>query len=304
MKDQICDIKTGLCGVSAEQKNDTIASQPIEQTDKITIQYFTDPICSACWVMEPLLRKFELEYHSFIHLETIMGGLLKNWDGFLDAANGISSPADVAPHWEEMGSYFHMPISGEVWRTDPLSSSYPASFAYLSSKNQGLDAAKAYLRRIREMVFIEGKNISRFSILLQAAKELGLDTSQFEADYHSKQTLSLFEDGLSLAARLGIGGFPTLVFSDGINQPIYLSGIKEYQVYVDTLKQFVHATKEETSFTIPSALELSKYLSTKEVAWLLGIDEKECLAQLNTLYHNNSIVRTPVEKGYYWSKIN
>lgn len=45
-----------------------------------------------------------------------MGGLLEKWgDGPVDPANGISGPADVAGHWQEVGEQARMPIDGTLW---------------------------------------------------------------------------------------------------------------------------------------------------------------------------------------------
>ena len=93
----------------------------------IKIIYYTDPICSSCWGIEPQLRKLKLEYGNFIEIEYRMGGLLPDWSY---NSGGISKPSDVAHHWDEVSAYYDMPIDGNVWLTDPLSSSYPASIAF------------------------------------------------------------------------------------------------------------------------------------------------------------------------------
>jgi predicted DsbA family dithiol-disulfide isomerase len=69
--------------------------------EKLNVLYFTDPICSACWIVEADLRKLVAEYGASIQFKTIMGGLLPDWEGF--SSQGITKPADVATHWREMG---------------------------------------------------------------------------------------------------------------------------------------------------------------------------------------------------------
>src|SRR5213595_2938868 len=91
--------------------------------EKIRVIYFTDPICSSCWTVEPQLRKLLVEYGDNIALEYHMGGLLPSWDMF--TSGPISKPADVGRLWDELGAHSEMPIDGEVWRADPLPSSYP-----------------------------------------------------------------------------------------------------------------------------------------------------------------------------------
>ena len=56
----ICDPVAGICGIRENADNSGTASHSIEKP--ITIIYFTDPICSSCWGIEPQLRKLKLEY--------------------------------------------------------------------------------------------------------------------------------------------------------------------------------------------------------------------------------------------------
>ena len=37
--------------------------------DKINIIFFTDPICSTCWGIEPHINKFKLEYGHLVDIE-------------------------------------------------------------------------------------------------------------------------------------------------------------------------------------------------------------------------------------------
>lgn len=40
---------------------------------EINILYFTDPICSTCWIIQPQLRKLQLEYENQVNIEYKMG---------------------------------------------------------------------------------------------------------------------------------------------------------------------------------------------------------------------------------------
>src|SRR5690606_22099041 len=123
-----CDIETGICGVAEESTG--LQAFTLPQQASVDVYYFTDPICSHCWALEPALRRFEHEYGHQFRLRTVMGGLLENWNGFEDAKNGISSPADVAGHWREVGEKSRMPIDGSLWHDDPVTSSFIPSRVY------------------------------------------------------------------------------------------------------------------------------------------------------------------------------
>jgi predicted DsbA family dithiol-disulfide isomerase len=127
---------------------------------------------TSCWGIEPQLRRLKAEYGDYIQIEYRMGGLLYNWNY---NSGGISKPSDVAEHWDQASRYYEMPIDGDVWLEDPLPSSYPPSIAIKAAQLQDEDKALFFLRRIREMVFLEKKNITRWEHLQKAAMETGLD---------------------------------------------------------------------------------------------------------------------------------
>ena len=100
----------------------------INQKNQLNLYYVTDPICSHCWAIEPILRRFVEQYGDYFNFHTVMGGLLEKWhDGPIDPANGIYKPADVAGHWREVGEYSRMPIDGTLMIDNPVQSSYPPS---------------------------------------------------------------------------------------------------------------------------------------------------------------------------------
>ena len=184
----LCAPEKGVCeipdkGEAQNGVNTASVQKPIR------IIYFTDPICSTCWGIEPQLRKLKLEYGDFIDIEYRMGGLLPSWDIY--NSGGISKPSDVAHHWDEVSAHYDMPIDGDVWLEDPLPSSYPPSIAFKAAEMQDKKKALLFMRRIREMVFLEKKNITKWTYLQEAATEVGLDTVRLKKDYEgsAKQLL-------------------------------------------------------------------------------------------------------------------
>ncbi len=88
----LCDTASGACEIPAAGTSENPGSiKP--STKPIQVIYFTDPICSSCWGIEPQLRRMKLEYGSSIQIEYCMGGLLPDWSY---NSGGISKPSDVA----------------------------------------------------------------------------------------------------------------------------------------------------------------------------------------------------------------
>lgn len=164
----LCDIETGMCG-TPDEIADSESKNAIRSTKKsVKLIYYTDPICSSCWGIEPQLRKLKLEYGNAIEIEYRMGGLLPDWSY---NSGGIGKPSDVASHWDDVSVHYDMPIDGDLWLEDPLDSSYPPSIAFKAAQRQDNEKAVLFLREIREMVFLQKKNIAKWEHLEVAAKK-------------------------------------------------------------------------------------------------------------------------------------
>ncbi|WP_211296430.1 DsbA family protein [Paenibacillus donghaensis] len=294
-----CDLETGLCSPQEDNGAEEIW---IQEPPKVSVIYYTDPICSACWALEPSIRKLQEEYGSQFKLEYRMGGLLPGWQAFSDAGNGISKPSDVAGHWEEIARHFNMSMDGDVWLEDPLDSSYPPSIAYKAAQLQGEKRAEAYLRRIREMVFLEKTNIAKEEHLLAAAGEVGLDTGLFLADFHSEAARIAFDKDMEDGRSYNVRGFPTLIFVGPAGKGYAQSGIRPYEQYVQLLEKAAGHSLERQPVELGVEQTMQKYgfLGTEEVRVLLDLDQAGALSQLAALEAAGKLKRVPVKFGEFW----
>lgn len=303
-KNLVCDLSSGMCGEESSEAAVEKINVPSTQK-KVQVLYFTDPICSACWALEPVMKRLVEEYGHYFTLEHRMGGLLKSWEGFRDAGNGISKPADVAHHWDEIGEWSGMPIDGDVWLEDPLESSYPPSIAYKAAQLQGDRLADLFLRRIREMVFLEKKNISKREYLLQAAADVGLDRSRFSQSLDERGTILSFENDMELAKELRIRGFPTLVFRNENGSGLIVRGVSSYESYVSALEQLTESplNRKKNNYSAKDIVEKYHFVSTREVAELIESSIPEALRQLEELADSESIEKVKIRDGYFWRKV-
>src|SRR5574343_1716731 len=162
-----------------------------------------------------------------------MGGLLPDWNY---NNGGISKPSDVAHHWDEMSVYYDMPIDGDVWLEDPLQSSFPPSIAFKAAQLQDQEKASIFLRLIREMVFIQKKNICRWEHIESAATQSNLDIKQLKVDIE-KKAQDLFNEDLELSRDLDVRGFPTMFFVDTTGKREIVYGSKPYTSYVNAIQK-------------------------------------------------------------------
>lgn len=296
----MCNPESGLCEIP------TLASNPtdsvLEKADKkpIKIIYYTDPICSSCWGIEPQLRKLKLEYGNHLEIEYRMGGLLPNWSY---NSGGISKPSDVAHHWDEVSIYYDMPIDGNVWLEDPLDSSYPPSIAFKAAQIQDQEKAILFLREIREMVFLEKKNITKWENLAAAAKTVGLDLEKFKTDYEG-QAQQHFETDLKLGRDLGVRGFPTIFFTDSAGNQEKVYGSQPYSTFESTLLQLL-PTVTKTSYDKTWQGVFSKYhsLTAREYSELTNTPRSQSEAILDSLTKSGHLTKLSTKKGHLWTLV-
>jgi len=291
----LCDPVEGICGIPENRTSRQNAAQNAGKPIKII--YFTDPICSSCWGIEPQLRKLKLEYGNHIEIEYRMGGLLPNWSYY---SGGISKPSDVAHHWDEASMYYDMPIDGNVWLEDPLNSSYPPSIAFKAAQLQDNEKAVLFLREIREMLFLHKKNITKWEPIEVAAKHAGLDSAQLKNDFNGKAK-ELFENDLEITASFGVRGFPTLYFIDHLGNKEIINGSRPYPFFeTAVLKLYPEANK--TAYDKNWEALFSKYssLTAKEFSELSGTPRIESEEQLNKLAATGNLEKQFSKNGSMW----
>jgi 2-polyprenyl-6-methoxyphenol hydroxylase-like FAD-dependent oxidoreductase/predicted DsbA family dithiol-disulfide isomerase len=277
-----------------QKENDSVEAR----NKQIQVLYFTDPICSTCWIIQPLLRKLKLEYDSYINVKYCMGGLLPSWDDYNKGK--IQKPTDAAKHWEEVCALHEMPLDGDVWLEDPINSSYPPSIAFKAAQMQDTSMAILFLRRIKEMVFVEKKNIIKWEFLENAAFEVGLDSARLLRDFNGKAK-ELFREDLQLAADLGVVGFPTLFFSDSANNQYVLKGHQPYESFEKIIYKLIpNAKKKEINADPENLFTIFPRMTDKEFAFLSNLSKDVAIRTLVSLWNNNFIDKYESKNGTIW----
>lgn len=187
------------------------------KNEPLRIVYFTDPVCSTCWLTEPYLHRLKSIWGNTIEIEVRMGGLLPS---FTEAQKNGSILQDIEQFvtWlEELEQSSGMHIDGNSWKTNPVSSSYPPSIAYHAIKDLSPEMAGPFLHTLRTMLFTENKDISRQDWLEDAAIRHQVNLESFREKLSDGSAESAFIDDLSCKQKFGITRLPTFIFqsSDG-----------------------------------------------------------------------------------------
>ncbi|MFM7387944.1 MAG: DsbA family protein [Bacteroidota bacterium] len=280
--------------------SDKYATKESTEPKPLVLAYYTDPICSTCWIFQPLLRKLELEYGEFVEIKYHMGGLLPNWEDYSKGA--ISEPSDAARLWNEMAEKHHLPLDGDIWIEDPLESSYPSSIAFKAAQLQDSDKAVSFLRRMKEMLFVEKKNINHWMHMERAALTSGLDAALLKKDI-AGQGLEDFKKDLNQAQELGIHVFPTLLFQvDGFTR-FSLRGHQPYERLEEYLHKYLPSiNKRKVTLNLEELFERYNQLATTEIEFLLDQEFSQIEQGLAVLEVQGKIQQYTLKNAMYWQK--
>ncbi len=240
--------------MSVNEQDAMLSGRQIEGTGgavdvtAVFVEYYTDPLCSWSWAFEAQWRRLRYECGSRLGWRYRMGGLIANWRNYEDPLNDIRLPAQMGPQWFEVGELTGMPLDARLWQEDPPSSSYPACVAVKAAQRQGQAVTEAYLRRLREAVMMERRNIARQDVLLAVARETAqmsnFDLDQFRNDLSMPETLDAFRQDLRDAAYHDIGRFPTLLLHSQNGRGLILVGYRPYEALCEAVEHLAPGLRQ------------------------------------------------------------
>ncbi len=262
----------------------------MEQPASVHIVCYTDPLCSWSWASEPQWRRLRWEFGDQVQWTYRMAGMLPDWHTYEDPINSVGRPAQMGPLWFQVRHTTGMPINERIWYADPPGSSFPACIAVKAAERQGAAAGEQYLRRLREAVMLEGRNIARQDILLAIAREQSashaetLDFAQFTGDLAGPDAVEAFRADVQDAAYRGIGRFPTLILHGSQPQNVMVTG---YRLYAMLLEALAAAAPDLAPLrTGPTAEAYATYwgrITPRELAEAMEVPVDEAARQLYAL---------------------
>ena len=185
---------------------------------KLTIEHFTDPFCFWCYAMEPETRKLRVLLGEQADYHIVMGVLSSDVHELIgyDAESEVRYEffrALMADRLNEAAKAVGMPLSMiSLFSRDPEELvSLPLSMAYCAMRSIDEDIAEAYLRRMREIIFAEGRNLSSVDRQVELAAEFPIDVEQFRANLEDGTAADVLQEGVDKCQEHGIVAFPSLL---------------------------------------------------------------------------------------------
>ena len=238
-----CEPRAAACTLVQTWMHAVIA-EALPAVPAVDITYFTDPLCSWSWAFEPEWRRLRFELGDQLEWRYRMAGMIPDWKRYADPLSDVSAPAHMGPQWLGVSQISGMPIEPRIWHDDPPASSYPACLAVKAAELQGCTVGDRYLRRVREAVMLERRNVGRREVLLGLADEVAdhrsvgvaLDAAEFRRALDDGEALAAFRSDLGDTRYREIGRFPTLIVRGHSERAVILVGHRPYTALLEAVR--------------------------------------------------------------------
>jgi len=172
---------------------------------KPKLYHVYDPMCAWCWGYKPVWNDIKHAIADDVEIIYLLGGLAPDTDEPMPEM----MQAQIASYWKKIENYLGTKFNYEFWTENtPRRSTYPACRASLAAREQG--AEQSMLEAIQIAYYRDAKNPSDDHVLIELAKQIGLDVNQFASTFLSAQTHQALLAEISFARSIGGTSFPSL----------------------------------------------------------------------------------------------
>lgn len=180
-------------------------------TDAVATEllHFHDPMCSWCWAFRPTWQQLREQLPADLPVRRVVGGLAPDSEVPMDAA----TRAKLQSIWQMIqtrvpGTHFNF----DFWtQCTPRRATYNACRAVLAAQQLDPAAEEAMILAIQQAYYLQARNPSDISTLVELAAEIGLDGGAFAGALSGPQVAARLQAEVGLARHAPINGFPSLL---------------------------------------------------------------------------------------------
>ena len=178
-----------------------------------TLIYVHDPMCSWCWGFEPTRKVIFAAVAERMRIRRLVGGLAPDSEEPM--------PSEMAAMLQQTWQRIEQTIPGTrfnyaFWeQCSPRRSTYPANRAVIAAREQGDEYDEAMTSRIQQAYYLQARNPSDNSTLIELAADIGLDAEKFAQSLVAESTQQKLLAEIQSARSMGINSFPSLAVAQG-----------------------------------------------------------------------------------------
>ena len=175
----------------------------------VKLYYAHDPMCSWCWAFRPALLDLLGSLPNEIEVIRLLGGLAPNDKETMSKETRLF----VQGHWQRIEQQVpKTKFNYDFWlKCEPRRSTYPACRAVIAARYQGEEFDLEMTLPIQATYYLQARNPSLTSTLIELSEEIGLDKAKFALDIRSEETDEILRQEIKQSRRLGLNSFPGLL---------------------------------------------------------------------------------------------
>ena len=177
-----------------------------------TCYYIADPMCSWCWGFADVLAAVRENLPNDVEVTYVMGGLAP------DSAEPMpeNMKSYVQKNWDAVAAATGARFNWDFWKhATPRRSTYPACRAVIAAGRQGNGYIPKMFQAIQSAYYLQARNPSDESTLIELASENGLDTDRFALDLRSTEVEARLQADFQTRRTFGANQFPSLLIRLG-----------------------------------------------------------------------------------------
>lgn len=201
------------------------------------LYYIHDPLCSWCYAFKTSLAGLKRALPPETDFQTLLGGLA--------ADSTTPMPPTLQQSIQQTWQRIEQTVPGvkfnfDFWRDNtPIRSTYPACRSLLAARKQGVEFEDKLLACIQDAYYQHAQNPALDTTLLACAAQAGLDRTQFECDYRSREIDLQLQQEIKTARSLGVCSYPSLVLvRNGRISPVAVDYL-DYRTMIDDIEQLL-----------------------------------------------------------------
>lgn len=235
---------------------------------RVRVDLLTDPWSVWCWGMEPVRRAIALRFPS-IDWRPLVGGMFPR----------LPDPRELGFDVERFFAVVHrttgMPLRLDAASRDRPESTFPACVHVHAVRLLDATKEEAYLRALREAVYLDARNVSRPSVASEIAERVGLDRGEFEEALASGEPMREFQARIQSLTLLGLVGYPTVLVTwrDKTARVHGFQSLPALLGVVEAVSGTLHAA--EPPPPLDEVIGAHERVATREVAEVLGVGVEE-----------------------------
>lgn len=198
--------------------------------------YVMDPMCSWCWGFSPIAQALvEQAQAKGVELHLVVGGLRTGGASLEPAKRRY-----ILEHWQAVNEATGQPFTfegalpeGFVYDTEP------ACRALVAARSLAPDCAWTLLKLIQQAFYVQGRDVTQASVLVELAETAGVPRIEFAAAFDSAEQQAATAADIAWVQGLGIAGFPTLLAERNGQLALLTNGYQPLEPLADLLGRWL-----------------------------------------------------------------